>query len=48
MLILPSGRQLRKYKNKVNQEPGLNDEVLNWMYVNGCKGKPVRGARVCR
>jgi hypothetical protein len=33
MLILPSGRQLRKYKNKVNQEPGLNDEVLNWMYM---------------
>ena len=33
MLILPSGRQLRKYRNKVNLEPRLNDEVLNWMYM---------------
>lgn len=31
-LILPSGRQLRKYKNEVPQKSGINDEILHWMY----------------
>ena len=32
MLILPSGRQLRRYKNIIPQHSGLNQEVLYWMY----------------
>ena len=32
MLILPSGRQLRRYKNIIPQHAGLNQEVLHWMY----------------
>ena len=31
MLILPSGRQLRRYKNCVPQESGLHDQILHWM-----------------
>ncbi|XP_070570887.1 uncharacterized protein [Ptychodera flava] len=31
MLILPSGRLLSMYKNCVDQNPGLNDAVLEWM-----------------
>ncbi|KAK3085261.1 hypothetical protein FSP39_000805 [Pinctada imbricata] len=31
MLILPSGRQLRRYKNCVPQETGIHDKILTWM-----------------
>lgn len=31
MLILPSGRQLRKYKNALKQRPGIQKEMLRWM-----------------
>lgn len=31
MLILPSGRQLRRYKNAIKQQPGINYEMLSWM-----------------
>lgn len=31
MLILPSGRQLRRYKNCVPQNPGICDDILEWM-----------------
>ena len=31
MLILPSGRQLRRYKNCIPQESGVNDEIFRWM-----------------
>lgn len=30
-LILPSSKQIRTYKNKVDQKPGINKEVLAWM-----------------
>lgn len=30
--IVPSGRQLRKYKNEVPQKSGINDGILHWMY----------------
>jgi hypothetical protein len=28
---LPSGRNLRRYKNAVAQEPGISDEIFQWM-----------------
>ena len=31
MLILPSGRQLRRYKNFIPQKSGICDQVLEWM-----------------
>jgi hypothetical protein len=31
LLILPSGRQLQKYKNCVKQETGINKDVFRWM-----------------
>lgn len=31
MLTLPSGRQLSRYKNAVNQRPGINRDMLRWM-----------------
>ena len=31
LLCLPSARLLQYKKNKVNQKPGLNTEVLQWM-----------------
>ena len=31
-IFLPSGRQLQRYKNAVNQVPGINIQVLEWMY----------------
>lgn len=32
VLILPSGRQLRRYKNYIPQDPGISDTTLRWMY----------------
>lgn len=32
MLILPSGRQLRRYKNKVPQDGGIHQEIFEWMH----------------
>lgn len=32
VLVLPSGRQLRRYKNCIPQEPGICDTTLRWMY----------------
>ena len=34
MLILPSGRQLRRYKNCIPQEPGFSDQIFKWMYLS--------------
>lgn len=31
-LILPSGRHLRRYKNRVSQASGLTDDMFKWMY----------------
>ena len=31
MLILPSGRQLARYKNAVTQAPGIQQQMLEWM-----------------
>ncbi len=31
MFVLPSGRQLCRYKNAIKQKPGLIDEMLHWM-----------------
>ena len=33
VLIMPSGRQLRKYKNQVPQCSGISEEILHWMYT---------------
>lgn len=30
--LLPSGRQLRRYKNTIHQTPGINKEIMTWMY----------------
>lgn len=30
VLILPSGRQLQKYKNFVKQDTGINKDVFRW------------------
>lgn len=32
VLILPPGRQLRRYKNYIPQDPGISDTTLRWMY----------------
>lgn len=32
VLVLPSGRQLRRYKNYIPQDPGISDTALRWMY----------------
>lgn len=37
MLILPSGRQLRRYKNSIKQEPGIKPEMLRWMKITADK-----------
>ena len=34
MLILPSGRQLRRYKNCITREPGFSDQIFKWMYLS--------------
>lgn len=31
-LVLPSTRHLRRFKNYIKQEPGINREVFSWMY----------------
>ncbi|KAK3091321.1 hypothetical protein FSP39_018905, partial [Pinctada imbricata] len=31
ILILPSGRQLQRYKNATPQDTGINSEILHWM-----------------
>ena len=33
VLRLPSGRLLHRYKNYVNQEPGIVPENLHWMLL---------------
>jgi hypothetical protein len=30
-LILPSEKLLQRYKNHVNQEAGINSDILHWM-----------------
>jgi hypothetical protein len=30
-LLLPSQRTLQIYKNKINQKPGINIELIHWM-----------------
>jgi len=30
-LLLPSQRTLQIYKNKINQKPGINNELIHWM-----------------
>ncbi|XP_070578680.1 uncharacterized protein [Ptychodera flava] len=37
MLILPSGRLLKMYKNSVSQKAGFNDDVLEWMVAEAKK-----------
>lgn len=37
MLVLPSGRLLRMYKNSCSQNPGLNDSVGQWMKQEAMK-----------
>lgn len=37
MVVLPSGRLLRMYKNSCSQNPGLNDSVGNWMEQEATK-----------
>jgi len=32
LFILPSGRQLRRYKKYVPQEPGIHNYMLRWMF----------------
>ena len=32
MIILPSGRQLQRYKNTIFQTPGVNRTQIQWMY----------------
>ena len=39
MLRLPSGRLLQYYKNSIQQKPGLNEEVLQWMEQEADKVK---------
>lgn len=39
MLRLPSGRLLQYYNNSVQQKPGLNEEVLQWMEQEADKVK---------
>lgn len=31
ILLLPSQRTLQIYKNKINQKPGINNELIHWM-----------------
>ena len=39
MLILPSGRMLQRYKNKIPQVAGINDAMFEWMYEAAKDGK---------
>ena len=39
MLVLPSGRLLRMYKNSCTQNPGLNESVGQWMAQEAIKRK---------
>lgn len=44
MLILPSGRQLQRYKNFIPQGAGLNRKALEWMYHAALESKvPAHG-----
>ena len=46
MLLLPSGRQLQKYKNSISQNPGINTEVFQLMKQEVEKRKiPEEGLR---
>lgn len=38
-LILPSGRQLQRYKNYIPQKAGLNVEVFKWMHLAAVEAK---------
>ena len=37
MFLLPSGRQLRRYKNCVPQLSGINPKMFDWMFVSAKK-----------
>ena len=39
MLVLPSGRLLRMYKNSCTHNPGLNESVGQWMAQEAIKRK---------
>ena len=39
VLILPCGRQLRRYKNIIPQESGLSRDVLQWMHMAAVDAK---------
>ena len=39
MLVLPSGRLLKMYKNSCMQNPGLNESVVQWMEQEASKKK---------
>lgn len=44
-LILPSQNLLRKYKNSVHQEAGVNKDMLEWM-ANEAKIKNIPRCRI--
>jgi hypothetical protein len=39
MLVLPSGRLLRKYKNKIPQCAGLNEDMFRWILEAAREGQ---------
>lgn len=39
MLVLPSQRLLRLYKNSVQQKPGINNSQLQWMEKEAANAK---------
>ena len=39
MVVLPSGRLLRMYKNSCSQNPGFNESVGEWMIQEAIKRK---------
>ena len=39
VLVLPSGRLLKMYKNSCTQNPGLNESVGQWMEQEASKKK---------
>jgi hypothetical protein len=45
MIILPSGRQLQRYKNTVEQSPGLKTDMLRWMHQAAVKGNVTAAGR---
>ena len=45
ILILPSGRQLQRYKNAVPQSAGLDREMFRWMFHSAEKVKVTKAGR---